>query len=93
MLYNIVYDDITIDISELEHILKYWHIVSKYISIMKAIKQDRKIYDKLINSKDYVITEATYGNTVHINILICRAYISHSTNKHFRTQYANRNLS
>ena len=60
---------------------------------MKAIKQDRKKYDKLINSKDYVITKATYGNTVYINILICRAYISHSTNKHVRTLYANRNFT
>ena len=76
LLYNIVHDDITIDISKLENIPKYWHIISKYIlfhSVMKAIKHDRKIYNQLINSKDYVIAEATYGVTVYTKMLItCR---------------------
>ena len=89
LLYNIVHDDITTDISKLENIPKYWHIISKYIwfhSIMKANKHDRKIYNKLINSKDYVIAEAIYGVTVYTNMLmICRTYISHSTNVHVNT--------
>ena len=89
LIYNIVHDDVTIDISKLENIPKYWHIISKYIlfhSIMKAIKHDSKIYDKLINSKDYVIAEAIYGVTVYTNMLmICRAYISNSTHVHVHT--------